>query len=75
MTYTLREAIAELDAAVEKYVEAVRPHAAEYVTNMRGIIEKAGEAEFTDAEGYALIHHMDNVVMPRISDASKEMFK
>lgn len=75
MTYTLREAIAELDAAAEKYVEAMRPHVAEYMANMRSVIEKATEAEFTDAEGYALIHHMDNAVMPRVNEASKEMLK
>lgn len=41
MTYTLREAIAELDAAADKYVEAMRPHVAEYMANMRGVVEKS----------------------------------
>lgn len=75
MTYTLREAIAELDAAADKYVEAMRPHVAEYMANMRGVVEKATEAEFTDAEGYALLHHLNNAIMPRVNEASKEMLK
>ena len=68
MTYTLREAIAELDVAADKYVEAMRPHVAEYMANMRGVVEKA-------TEGYALLHHLNNAIMPRVNEASKEMLK
>ena len=72
MTFTLRDAIAELDAAADIHIQRSTESAKEFVAKVRNIARRAKEAGFTDAEGLALIIHTDDAVSKRVEKAIKE---